>query len=346
MGGVLICLFGVSLPLAIGSAWRPPKTPGSLHVIASWAKSELHPLFVHLAKVGDELLSPLRSVIRNSPQDVGDRLFWYRDVELPLLHHLLRHFYFPARIWRQNGGFEARKVFNDLNLLSVFGWDRLGSRFRNDTIVVRNWLTFCTHNTKERREIHIDSWSSPKVFEEDRHVADEKVFYGYGSPSIVRISFFWCSGALAAFKIPCSHPRPPILLGQLPSNGRLFLDSCNAVLGSLRLLLSDGDLLPSVHLVHESTSGSGLILAGENLGLLGHLVELDVKQRGADGGERYTNDGDFAFKAGHSSFAFLQGILLLACGCCSVWVASRLLSGNRYGDNLSELIVISMGRDR
>jgi len=43
------------------AAWRLPKIPGSLHVIATWAKSELHPLFIHQAKVSDELLSPVRA---------------------------------------------------------------------------------------------------------------------------------------------------------------------------------------------------------------------------------------------------------------------------------------------
>jgi hypothetical protein len=163
-------------------------------------------------------------------------------------------------MWRQNGRYQAGELFHNFDLFGDLVRVGFRGQFRKDAIVIRDRLTFCTHNTKERREIHIDSWSSSRVFEKDRHVAPRNFFHSYGSPAIVRVGFLWYSGALAAFKIPCSHPRPPILLGRLPSNGRLFLDSFNAVLSRLGLLpqFIDG----TAQRIGNSVSFLGLQLGG------------------------------------------------------------------------------------
>ena len=158
--------------------------------------------------------------------------------------------------------------------------------FRKDAIVVRNRIAFRPHDTKEGRIIHLESWGSPRVFESDIHPVRGNALDGYRGSSVVGISLHWSRDTLDAFKVFCSNPRPPILMGQLPSNGRLFLDSFNAVLCRLRLLFGNPDLFCGI-----DAGGCGIPPGltgrnGQDVSLGGHFPELFPEHYGS-----YDNSG-------------------------------------------------------
>jgi hypothetical protein len=84
----------------------------------------------------------------------------------------------------------------------------------------------------------------------------------------------------------------------------LSLNRTDAILRRLRLFFGDSKLFPCIHFVHQTASGGGLSLTGENLSLSRHLVELNVKEGSRDGGKSYTDNGDPSFKGAHGFFTW------------------------------------------
>jgi hypothetical protein len=112
----------------------------------------------------------------------------------------------------------------------------------------------------------------------------------------------------------------------LVSERRLGIPDCarSIQIGGSDAFLRRLNLLSSIHLVDGRSSGGGDRLAGKNLGLVGHLLELNVKQSGCNRGDSYPDNGGFPLKIAHWFFAYTWGIVYVALGSLSVHQAAGL----------------------